>query len=63
MPYRSEAQRRAFHALLNRGEISASTVKEFDEASKGKDLPERISPPKHRKPEKDEPIKMRNHKR
>jgi len=42
MPYVSEAQRRKFHMLLKQGKISAATVKEFDEASKGKKLPERI---------------------
>lgn len=42
MPYKSEAQRRKFHALLAKGEISASTVKEWDRASKGKKLPERV---------------------
>lgn len=43
MPYKSDSQRRAFHAMLKRGEIDASTVKEYDKASKGKDLPERVS--------------------
>ena len=42
MPYKSDAQRRKFHAMEDRGEISAATVHEFDEASKGKDLPERV---------------------
>lgn len=42
MPYRSDAQRRLFHAKLNRGEISAKVVREFDKASKGKKLPERV---------------------
>ena len=42
MPYKSQAQRRKFHALLAKGEISASTVKEWDRASKGKKLPERV---------------------
>lgn len=44
MPYKSDAQRRKFHAMLNRGEISAKTVHEFDTASKGKNLPERVTP-------------------
>jgi hypothetical protein len=30
--------------MLNRGEISAATVAEFDRASKGKKLPERVRP-------------------
>jgi len=42
MPYRSDAQRRKFHALEEKGEISKKTVDEFDEASKGKRLPERV---------------------
>lgn len=41
MPYKSDAQRRYFHAAEERGEISHKTVKEFDKASKGKKLPER----------------------
>lgn len=44
MPYKSDAQRRKFHAMLNRGEISAATVAEYDHASKGKKLPERVKP-------------------
>ncbi|MGH6802586.1 MAG: hypothetical protein ACREC3_04375 [Methyloceanibacter sp.] len=44
MPYKSDAQRRKFHAMLKRGEISASTVDEYDKASKGKKLPERVKP-------------------
>lgn len=41
MPYKSNSQRRLFHVLENKGEISHKTVKEFDKASKGKSLPER----------------------
>ncbi len=41
MPYKSDAQRRYFHAAEARGEISPSVVHEFDQASKGKKLPER----------------------
>ena len=41
MPYKSEAQRRKFHAMAARGEISKATVAEFDRASKGKKLPEK----------------------
>ena len=43
MPYQSAAQRRYFHAAEARGEISPETVKEFDKASKGKKLPEKVS--------------------
>jgi hypothetical protein len=42
MPYKSQAQRKKFHAMLSRGEISAKIVAEFDRASKGKKLPKRI---------------------
>ena len=43
MPYKSDAQRKLFHALLKRGEIDKATVDEYDKASKGKDLPEKVS--------------------
>jgi hypothetical protein len=43
MPYKSDAQRRMFHAMLKRGEIDAKTVAEYDKESKGKDLPEKAS--------------------
>lgn len=42
MPYKSEAQRRKFHDLQKQGKISKATVQEFDDASKGMRLPERI---------------------
>jgi hypothetical protein len=42
MPYKSEAQRRKFHAMERRGEISHKTVREFDKSSKGKHLPEHV---------------------
>lgn len=41
MPYKSQAQRRYFHAMLAKGEMSNKTVDEFDKASKGKKLPEK----------------------
>lgn len=44
VPYASEAQRRYFQHLLRTGKISPETVKEFDEASKGMTLPERLHP-------------------
>lgn len=43
MPYRSDAQRRFFHAAAKRGEISPKTVEHWDEASRGKEVPERVS--------------------
>ncbi len=39
MPYASDAQRKKFHAMESRGEISSKTVNEFDQASKGMKLP------------------------
>lgn len=42
MPFKSEAQRRKFYAMANRGEISRETVNEWEAATpKGKKLPER----------------------
>jgi hypothetical protein len=46
MPYKSNAQRRKFHSLLERHEISKTVVDEWDKASKGKKLPERVKPKK-----------------
>lgn len=48
MPYRSEAQRRLFHAKERRGEIDRATVSEWDRASRGKDLPERVGGKNHK---------------
>lgn len=42
MPYRSEAQRKKFHALLAEGKIDPQTVAEFDQASKGLVLPTHV---------------------
>lgn len=42
MPYASDAQRKKFHAMEDRGEISSKTVKEWDAKSKGKKLPTRV---------------------
>lgn len=42
MPYKSERQRRYFHAAEARGEMDPETVKEYDKASKGKKLPEKV---------------------
>lgn len=44
MPYKSDAQRRKFHALEAEGKLSPSVVKEYDKASKGKKLPEKVKP-------------------
>lgn len=42
MPYKSKAQERYFHAAEERGDIKPSVVKEFDEASKGISLPQKL---------------------
>ncbi len=42
MPYKSDAQRKKFHVMEQEGKISPSVVHEFDEASKGKKLPEKV---------------------
>lgn len=40
MPFKSEAQRRKFHAMAAKGEISEDTVHEWEHATKNKkDLP------------------------
>jgi len=49
MPYKSGAQRKKFHAMEKRGEISSATVAEFDKASKGKKLPARVKPKRRKK--------------
>lgn len=47
MPYKSLAQERFFHTATARKKgISAATVQEFDQASKGKKLPKRVPKPK-----------------
>lgn len=42
MPYKSEAQRRFFNAAAAKGKIEPAVVREFNEASKGLDLPQRV---------------------
>lgn len=49
MPYKSEAQRKKFHVLEQQGKISKKTVSEFDQASKGLKLPERVKTKKGKK--------------
>ena len=49
MPYKSDSQRRFFHAAANRGEISKKTLAEWDAASKGKKLPEKVKDKKGKK--------------
>lgn len=42
MPFVSESQRRKFYAMANRGEISKKKVKEWEDATPDKKLPERV---------------------
>jgi hypothetical protein len=46
MPFKSQAQRKFFHAAQERGDIPKSTVHEYDEKTKGKKLPEKLHPSK-----------------
>lgn len=46
MPYKSAAQRGKFHELEKEGKLSPKVVNEFDKASKGMKLPERVKPKK-----------------
>jgi hypothetical protein len=41
VPFASEAQRRKFYAMAERGEISKEKVAEYEKETKG-DLPERV---------------------
>jgi hypothetical protein len=43
MPYKSDAQRKKFHALEQQGKISKKVVDEWDKASEGKKLPEHVT--------------------
>lgn len=40
MPYKSDKQRKYFHAAEKRGDIDKKVVDEFDKASKGKSIPD-----------------------
>ena len=43
MPYRSDAQRRFFHSKgAHKAGITPATVKEWDDASRGQEVPERV---------------------
>lgn len=44
MPYKSEKQRKFFHTATARKKgITKKMVKEYDQASKGQNLPEKVS--------------------
>lgn len=46
MPYKSDAQRKWAHTKTGMKELGKAKVAEYDKASKGKDLPERVTPKK-----------------
>jgi hypothetical protein len=48
MPFKSQAQRRKFYAMQERGEISKGKVEEYERKTKG-DLPERVNKRKEAK--------------
>ncbi len=48
VPFQSEAQRRKFYAMQERGEISKEKVREYEKETKG-DLPERVKKAKEAK--------------
>jgi hypothetical protein len=58
MPFKSEAQRRKFYAMAERGEISKNKVSEYERKTKG-DLPERV---KKRKDAKEKAVKYKKSK-
>ncbi len=45
MPWASDAQRRWGHSAAGEKELGAAKVAEFDQASKGKKLKEKVSKP------------------
>jgi hypothetical protein len=44
MAYKSDAQRKKFQALLAEGKIDQATYDQFEKASEGVRLPERVKP-------------------
>jgi DNA-directed RNA polymerase subunit RPC12/RpoP len=40
MPYKSRAQQRLFHHLVSQGKLAPEVAEEYDEASKGKKIPQ-----------------------
>lgn len=52
MPFKSKAQRRKFAELLVKGKITPETYEEWNRATGGKHLPERVTPQKKRRKRK-----------
>jgi len=50
MPFKSKAQRRKFAEMLVKGEISPETFEEWNRETGDKELPERVTPKRKRKP-------------
>lgn len=46
MPYKSTLQKAKFHAMEAEGKMAPEVVDEFDQASKGMKLPQKIAPKK-----------------
>ena len=44
MPFKSQAQRIKFQKLVEEGKMSQATYDEWERASRGKPLPERVTP-------------------
>jgi hypothetical protein len=42
MPYQSRAQQRLFHHLVSQGKLAPEVAEEYDEASKGKKIPQYV---------------------
>jgi ribosomal protein L34E len=42
MPYKSRAQQRLFHHLVSQGKLAPEVAAEYDDASKGKKIPEYV---------------------
>ena len=42
MPYKSRAQQRLFHHLVSQGKLDPKVAEEYDEASKGKKIPQYV---------------------
>jgi len=51
MPFKSQAQRRKFYAMAERGEIPWETVDEWERATGGRKLPQRKNPASTKKAE------------
>jgi hypothetical protein len=49
MPFKSQAQRRKFREMLAKGDISQQTYDEWEAATGGGHLPERVSKPDSKK--------------